>query len=171
MVKVSVVVCTYNRCASLRDTLRALKGQRVDGELSFEVVVVDNNSTDETRQTVDEARRQTRWPVRYVFEQKQGLSHARNVGIREAKSDLVMFTDDDVVPDERWVDTIVRAFESHEADCVGGRILPIWSREPANWLTSPDYWAVLALLDHGPKPIVAESINGNFLNGRPPDYH
>ncbi len=166
---VSVIVCTYNRCGSLRETLKALQGQRAEGGLRLEIVVVDNNSTDRTRDVVHEAGRDARWPIRYVFEGRQGLSHARNRGVQEATGDLVAFTDDDVLPEPGWVQALVEAFLAYQGDCVGGRILPLWLAPPPQWMTSPHLrkvlWGMLALLDHGDKALMASENDVDVVYG------
>jgi glycosyltransferase involved in cell wall biosynthesis len=92
-----------------------------------------------------------------VFEAQQGLSHARNAGIREARAPFIAFTDDDVRAEADWIAATVRAFHEHpEADVVGGRVLPIWPSAPPAWLTR-DHWAPLALVDHGDAPIAITS--------------
>ena len=156
---ISAIVCTYNRCESLRDTLRGLQAQQTRGGLQTEIVVVDNNSADHTRDVVEEAMRHGPWPMRYVFEPRQGISHARNRGIREAHGDIVAFTDDDVVADADWVQALYNAMTVHEADCVGGKIVPLWMQAPPKWLeeaiTHRRFLAVYSLLDLGPELIVA----------------
>jgi glycosyltransferase involved in cell wall biosynthesis len=120
---------------------------------AFELIVVDNNSTDGTREIVERFARQD-GRVRYLFEPQQGLSYARNAGIREALAPVIAFLDDDVRAEPDWVAAIVRAFREHpEADVVGGRVLPIWPAAPPRWLTR-DHWPPLALVDHGEVPVV-----------------
>lgn len=166
---ISVVVCTFNRCESLRDTLSRLREQVLKEGLGLEIVVVDNNSSDRTWQVVEEAAKDSPWPMRYVFEKTQGLSHARNRGIREAHGEFVAFTDDDVLPDRGWIQSLREAFVSHGADCAGGKILPMWTRVPPDWCMAeeirPQLWAILALLDRGEKMLVADTTNGSFLFG------
>ena len=109
---ISVCICTYNRCQGLRSALESVLGQQADG-VRFEVIVVDNNSTDETKQVVDGFVRRGHSNLRYSFEGRQGLSHARNAAIAVARSPLVAFTDDDVPVARDWVSTIKRAFDEH----------------------------------------------------------
>jgi hypothetical protein len=92
--KYSVVIATYNRARDLRDTLQSLAGLDADGP--WEVIVVDNNSPDDTRQVV--ASMAAGFPVelRYVFEREQGRSPALNAGIRAARGRIIATTDDDV---------------------------------------------------------------------------
>jgi glycosyltransferase involved in cell wall biosynthesis len=161
---VSVIMSTYNRGELLSDAVRNVLAQRAATAPPFELIVVDNNSTDRTREIVARlARADGR--VRYVFEPKQGLSCARNAGIREARGRFIAFTDDDVRADPGWVEAIVRAFDEHpEADAVGGRVLPLWPSAPPSWLTR-DHWAPLALLDYGEAPIAITSRNVICLIG------
>ena len=98
MVNVSIVICTYNRAESLRETLGSLHAQKTD-RVKAEILVVDNNSGDPTRQVVQDFSKMSRWPVIYLFEGQQGLSYARNTGIRHAKGPVMAFLDDDVVVD------------------------------------------------------------------------
>jgi glycosyltransferase involved in cell wall biosynthesis len=130
----------------------------------FELIVVDNNSTDTTREVVERFAVSDR-RVRYLMESRQGLSHARNAGIREARAPLVAFTDDDVRAQPDWVATIVRAFAEHpEADVVGGRVLPLWPSAPPDWLTI-DHWAPLALADYGDSSVAVTAAHPICLVG------
>lgn len=137
---------TFNRGELLNDAVRSVLTQ--NDALRFELIVVDNNSTDTTRHVVERFARGDR-RVRYVFEGRQGLSFARNAGIAAAQAPLVAFTDDDVRVEPDWGSAILRAFQEHpEAQMIGGRVLPLWPAEPPRWLTR-DHWAPLALVDHG----------------------
>lgn len=134
----SIVVCTYNRADSLRDTLRALQALQAAPGRSWEVVVVDNNSKDQTKAVVEDVQRG--WPLlRYEFEGAQGLSHARNHGIGRARGEVILFTDDDVLPEPDWLETTLAGLHSHGADACGGWIGPIWETPPPAWLTERFY--------------------------------
>ncbi|MDW8322987.1 MAG: glycosyltransferase [Burkholderiales bacterium] len=131
----SIIVCTYNRAESLRDTLQALRAQAVAPERTWEVIVVDNNSHDHTPQVVEEMRGS--WPgLRYAYEPAQGLSHARNRGIREARGDVLLFTDDDVLPEPDWLENILNGLVHYQADACGGYIAPLFERTPPKWFNS-----------------------------------
>lgn len=137
-IEASIIVCTYNRAESLRDTLRALCAQKTKPSREWEVVVVDNNSKDHTRKVVEEM--QSEWPLlRYEFEQAQGLSHARNHGIAAAQGDILLFTDDDVLPEPDWMEVTLSGLEKSNADACGGYIAPIWETPPPAWLTERFY--------------------------------
>lgn len=132
----SVVIPTHDRPADLQLVIDALMAQEADG-ISYEVIVVDNNSREETRAVVDRAlARGTPVPLRYVREPRQGVSYARNTGVRVARSSLIAFLDDDGVPVPSWVREIKRALDEHpEVDCIGGRVRAVWSTPPPSWLT------------------------------------
>jgi glycosyltransferase involved in cell wall biosynthesis len=134
-IHVSVVIATYNRDRLLEGTLNALAAQEVPGSLPWEVIVVDNNSSDTTAQVVAAFSKITATPVRYVFEPWQGVSRARNRGIQKARGSIIAFTDDDVLPAPDWIAQISAAIDRWGADGVGGRILPRWEVLPPRWLT------------------------------------
>jgi len=145
---ISVVVPTYNRSTLLERALRSLFSQAAD-ELSFEIIVVDNNSSDATPETVESLKTSSPVRLRSVREPRQGNAYARNTGIDHAAAPIVAFLDDDVVADENWVRTIKAALDrDRQLSFVGGRILPLWEQVPPSWLT-PAHWAPLALLDYG----------------------
>ena len=151
--KYSIVIATYNRASDLRETLQSLAGLRADGP--WEVIVVDNNSPDDTRGVVLDAARTFPVPLRYLFEREQGRSPALNCGIRAATGEIVVTTDDDVRVPEDWLVQAAQGLDRLQCDYVGGRVMPIWGGPRPAWL--PDrggkQWAVIALLDYGPEPI------------------
>lgn len=153
----SIIVCTYNRAESVRDTLAALRALKFAPERSCEVIVVDNNSKDHTRAVVKEM--QQTWPrLRYEFEGAQGLSHARNHGIACAKGDVILFTDDDVLPEPEWLETTLAGFAKYGADACGGYIAPIWESPPPPWLTARFYGFLAVRTDRTDDyPITAET--------------
>src|SRR5512135_2983357 len=95
----SVIVCTFNRCRMLEGNLAALSRQQVPGGVDWEVIVVDNNCTDDTAKLIDRMSAGFPTILRRVEEAKQGLSNARNRGIRAAHGRYLLFTDDDTRPD------------------------------------------------------------------------
>ena len=112
---VSVVVCTYNGAATLAETLEHVA--RLDYP-HFEVLVVDDGSTDATREIA------SRYPARLIPSDHRGLSHARNVGLREARGAIVAYLDDDAYPDRNWLRYLALAFEDESVDGAGGPNLP-----------------------------------------------
>jgi glycosyltransferase involved in cell wall biosynthesis len=149
----SIIIATYNRAPDLADTLASLA--RLDCAESWEVVVVDNNSTDDTRAVV--ARAQTAFPVPliYAFEREQGRSAALNHGLTLARGAIIVTTDDDVRVEPDWLQQIARGLARLDCDYIGGRVVPLWGAAPPRWLPaySGALWAVIALLDFGPQPI------------------
>jgi glucosyl-dolichyl phosphate glucuronosyltransferase len=160
---VSVIIGTYNRCEVLRGALESLMNQE-SGGTEYEVIVVDNNSTDETRSMVENLREQFGLHnLIYCFERTQGVSHARNRGITAARGRLIAFTDDDIRPAPNWIASITKGFEKFPTvDCVGGKVLPPPTTEFPAWLTSK-HWTPLALLDMGDEPIDLDVRNGPGL--------
>jgi cellulose synthase/poly-beta-1,6-N-acetylglucosamine synthase-like glycosyltransferase len=108
---ISVVVCTYNGSATIRDTMEGLK--RLDYEL-FEVIVVNDGSKDETASIVAE------YPYRLINQQNKGLSEARNAGIYAASGEIVAFIDDDAYPDTQWLRYLAHAFRTTNHAGIGG---------------------------------------------------
>lgn len=149
----SIVIATYKRAADLRETLASLAGLQPDGP--WEVIVVDNNSPDETRQVVEEAARTFPVELRYLFERQQGRSPALNAGIRAARGSIIATTDDDVRVPADWLNRAAEGLARLQCDYVGGRVLPIWGAPRPAWLPNHGgkHWAVIALLDYGPDPI------------------
>jgi glycosyltransferase involved in cell wall biosynthesis len=148
---ISVVIPTYNRGRQLEPLLTSLLAQDA-ADVHYDIVVVDNNSTDDTRQVVEAfANRDDQQRLRYVFEPRQGVSYARNTGVASTTAPVVVFLDDDGVPGAEWVREMKRAFDAHpEADCIGGRIRPRWVHPRPSWLTAP-HWGPIAVQDR-PEP-------------------
>lgn len=120
-VAVSVVVSTRNRCSALALTLEAMTQLEVPPGLTWELIVVDNGSTDGTGALLE--RFAARLPLRSVSEPVPGLSVARNAGVRAARGAVVAFTDDDCLVDRRWLRTVWEEFARHpELGGVGGRV-------------------------------------------------
>ncbi len=154
---ISVVLSTYNRCSLLPQALESALAQDA-GQVRYEVVVVDNNSQDETRAVVESFIRRGHSNLRYLLESRQGVSYARNTGIENTKAPIIAFFDDDerVAPD--WIVSIKRAFDQHpEVDFIGGRVLPRWEAEPPQWLNTNIHWAPVALTDYGNTPFYSNA--------------
>ncbi len=133
---ISIVIPTYNRCAQLRPVLAALLAQDTGG-VTYEVIVVDNNSHDGTRAVVEEAMASdSARLIQYAFEPRQGVSYARNTGIERSRGPIVGLLDDDGVPVSTWVRETKRAFDAYpQADCIGGRVRANWTTARPSWLT------------------------------------
>lgn len=124
--KLSVLICTRNRAKSLAETLERFFAQRFAGDYEYELIVVDNASTDNTRQIFEgvSQRSELSGRVNYLFEDRPGLSNARNTAIKAARGEILVFTDDDVLVASNWLDEIHREFESDpNLFILGGRVL------------------------------------------------
>ncbi len=175
--KVSIIIPTYNRADSIKDTLRRLQNQYTNCEFDYEVIVVDNNSKDDTRRVVQSYARRF-WPwrkLRYYFQSHQGRVFALNLGIRKATGDIIACLDDDCAVDRYYVLNIYEAFRraGPEIGFIGGKILPLWlgDRIP-DWLKeflpgSPErsknseginefFCGPLGILDYGDQPFVIQ---------------
>ena len=155
---VSVILCTYNRCDMLPQAIESLLAQE-SGGVQYELLVVDNNSTDRTREVCASLLADSRIPARYILEPKQGVSYARNAALAVARAPIIAFTDDDVYVRGDWVASIKRTFDAYPAvDGIGGKVLPRWSETPPAWLTRR-HWMPLALQDYGDAPMPVNTAN------------
>ena len=148
----SIVICTYNRAASLKRTLTSLAEMECPPGITWEVIVVDNNSKDETKSITEDFIRTSKINVIYVFEQTQGKSFALNKGSSVAKGKVLAYTDDDVIVHSDWLNNIINAFQSTNAACVGGKILLAWEKPCPIWLDRK-LVEQLGYLDLGEKPV------------------
>src|SRR5262249_33788069 len=140
--------CTYNRGESLAQSLASLVVSKVPDDVDWEVLIVDNNSTDRTREIVhDFCARHRRF--RYLYEPRQGKSHAANLGIAEARGDVIAFIDDDVTVDVGWLHNLTAALHAGSWAGAAGRILPQGGFAPPRWIPAADRYALapLALFD------------------------
>lgn len=152
---ITLLVCTYNRSTDLRELLETAVAQETAGEFEYEILVVDNNSTDPTREVVNEFAGNPR--VRYLFEARQGKSYALNTGLAAARSDLYVIVDDDFVLPSDWVRKIVRTFrERPELSFVSGKVLPAWIGPVPSWL-GREHWSAVALADYGDEAFEAST--------------
>jgi glycosyltransferase involved in cell wall biosynthesis len=142
---ITVIIATRNRASLLAKTLDAIGRQDWPG-CPFEILVVDNASTDETRDVVATVHASV--PIVYLREDKPGKSHALNTAVRHARGQILVLTDDDVLPSPGWLAAYVRAFGETGADYAAGRILPLWEAAQPGWL-SPALYGVLAIPDGG----------------------
>lgn len=157
---ISVVMSTYNRCSLLDQGLKALLDQRTSG-LKYEIIVVDNNSTDDTaRKVASYANLDSR--VRYLFEGRQGVAYGRNTGIAAARANIIAFCDDDVYVANDWLQKIHDALLRYpEADFVGGKVVAVWKQPPPCWITTK--MPPLALQDFGEQPMKVSMENAKCL--------
>jgi glycosyltransferase involved in cell wall biosynthesis len=155
--RVSVIICTYKRSESLSNALHSLATMSVPRSFPWELLVVDNNSPDNTAEVVDSFRaRETHVPLKYVFEPVPGLSCARNRGIRESRGEILAFLDDDVRVAQGWLIEVVRAFDEFDVACVGGRVL-LDDRIPRPLWWDHSYDVAVGEFDRGSEVIIDQS--------------
>jgi glycosyltransferase involved in cell wall biosynthesis len=161
-VQISVVISTRNRAGQLRLCLEALTSQRNVAPEAYEIIVVDNGSTDLTEQTVKTIQRGFA-QITYLYEEKLGLSIARNAGARHAQGAILCFTDDDAVTCPNYVGEVLSSFVDPATACVGGKVIASWpDGSPPDWF-SPKYAHVVAQTSFGETP--RRMRNGEFPYG------
>jgi glycosyltransferase involved in cell wall biosynthesis len=150
--RATIVICTFNRAALLRETIDALARMTLPRDCEVELLIVDNNSSDETASAVAAACAAAPFAIRYAREPRQGKSFALNRALALARGDVIALTDDDVWPAPDWLSRIVGRFRSDDVMFVFGKVLPRWGTlPPAELLTAraQDIWGPLALVDYG----------------------
>ena len=158
-VTATVLICTYNRADRLAETLASLARSR-DVPGPWDVLVVDNNSSDRTAKVVADAAAAFPVPLRYLHEPRQGKSHALNTGLAHVTADIVAFTDDDVRVSEEWLRAAMQVMaERPDVAYVGGPVRPIWGAPPPAWFppANGNLWGTVAILDYGPAPFEYEA--------------
>ena len=157
---VTIILCTYNRCNSLARTLDSVIVLTLSSSVDWEVVVVDNNSSDHTREVVEEFCRRNPKLFRYVFEPQQGKSFALNTGIRAAQGEILAFLDDDVTVETHWLEQLTASLRGGEWAGTGGKILldrpfsaPSWMPFDSPFGAAP---TLAALFDLGNEPCELE---------------
>jgi glycosyltransferase involved in cell wall biosynthesis len=153
-VDLTVAICTWNRCELLRKTLEQMTQMAVPRGVTWELLVVNNNSTDRTEAVA--AGFSSRLPLRYLVEPTPGKSNACNLAVREARGDYILWTDDDVLVSPEWLAAYSSAFVRWpEAAIFAGRILPWFAGTPPDWLVRGFHHVehAYAALDLGPTPV------------------
>ena len=161
---ITLIICTYNRekyIGPLLDSIAKNDYPTTD----YEIVLVDNNCTDNTRGVCEqfaEAHRDI--TLRYVVETEQGLSAARNKGIKEAKGDIIIYVDDDALVDADYIRIYAEHFASHpETMAAGGPIEPLYETEEPKWMSPYTKALLTAWMNYGDK--VREYPNGRYPGG------
>jgi len=162
---ITVIICTYNREKYIRPLLESIAANDLD-KSQYEILLVDNNCTDHTHQICEQfAKDHDDISFRYIVEPEQGLSAARNCGIRNAKSDLIVYIDDDAFVDTHYLSDYVNWFASHpETMAAGGPIIPYYEQgEEPKWITSYTKALLTGWMDYGNK--VREYPKGRYPGG------
>ena len=173
---ISVIVCTYNRAASLSKLLDCFLVQEWAPAFDYEIIIADNNSKDNTKDTVKSYELKFKGKLHYFFEPKQGKPHALNLSIEQARGEILTFTDDDCIVPKDYLKNVYKAFEKNKegVDFVGGKICPNWDgiekpfwlneilNQPSqmdggqpNWIKS-FFEGPLGTLDYGDKPFIID---------------
>ncbi len=132
--KITVILCTYNRCHDLQTALDSVAASILPETVSWDVLVVDNNSNDQTREVVSQHCLKNPGHFKYLFEPSPGKSHALNSGIREATGDVLAFMDDDVTVEPTWLQNLTEALNNNDWAGTGGRIILQWPSSVPEWL-------------------------------------
>ncbi|MFH1371546.1 MAG: glycosyltransferase [Planctomycetota bacterium] len=149
----TVAIPTYNRAQMLSITLESLRTLRCPNGADYEILVVNNNSRDNTDEMIRKYTELLFPRLRSASESRQGLSNARNRALHDAKGEIVCFLDDDVKVDASWLEVVANAFREYSAAVVGGRSYLIYPTSRPGWL-APERQILLSRLDHGAQTLV-----------------
>lgn len=151
--EISAVICSYNRDKFILGALNSLADQSLPKD-EYEIVIVNNNSTDSTEVlSLEFMKDHPEFNIKYFVEKNQGLSFARNRGIKEASSEIVFFIDDDGVASKNYLAEAVNFFKNNSnISAAGGKVIPIYEtgKEP-EWL-SKYLWGLVTKVDYGDVP-------------------
>ena len=131
----SIVICTYNRADYLQDLLLSFSNMEKQPEREYELLIIDNNSTDDTAKIVDSWKPEIHCPVSYHLEKNQGSSYARNRAINESRFDWLWFVDDDTTFDRNWLTAVWRSLDKfQEASAIAGKVIPVFENGQPEWI-------------------------------------
>lgn len=148
----TVIICTYNRAKYIGNLLESLAANDL-AKSEYEIVLVDNNCTDNTREICEAfAKAHKDVNFRYVVEPEQGLSAARNKGIKEARGEIIVYVDDDALVDPHYLRTYAEWFAAHpETQACGGPIVPLYETVEPSWMTPYTKALLTAWMNYGDK--------------------
>lgn len=160
----TVIICTYNRAKYIGPLLESIAANDLP-KSEYEILLVDNNCTDNTRVICEAfAAAHTDVQFRYTMEPEQGLSAAKNRGIKEAQGDIIVYIDDDALVDSWYLRTYAEWFTAHpETMACGGPIEPLYETAEPEWMTPYTKALLTAWMDYGDKP--REYPKGRFPGG------
>lgn len=147
----SIVICTYNRADYLNNLLLSFRDMDNQIEQDYELLIIDNNSTDKTGKIVDSWKGRINCSLSYYLEKKQGTSYARNRAVRESRCDWLWFVDDDIIFDRDWLSGVSKALDKyHEASAIAGRIMPVFEDGQPEWIPvfALDYYGLTRFGDN-----------------------
>lgn len=156
--KLTVAICTWNRALLLRQTFERMEQLRPPSGTKWELLVVDNNSTDETQKVLHDFA--NRLPLRPLFEPRQGLSYARNQAVLKARGEYIIWTDDDVLVNADWLANYADGFARHPDGVIfGGPVEPWFEVPPPPWIIDafPIMRATFAAVDYGAEEVLLDA--------------
>lgn len=131
---ISIVICTYNRSELLQGVIKSISLQEGVRDMKFEIIIVDNNSNDRTKEVVKQLiNTYSSLTIRSIIEYEQGLSHARNRGYKEAIYEYVAYLDDDALAEADWLSNAFEIVNTLGPDAFGGPIYPFYNVEKPSW--------------------------------------
>ena len=152
---VSVIIPTYNRGKILGTTIESCINQSYPKD-KLEIIIADNNSSDNTKEVVKDWESRSEVKIRYLFEKEQGAHVARNSAAKISTGEILYFTDDDMIADRDAVSNIVKVFDmNYNVAVAGGKVLPKWEFEPPDWLLKYFKNGSLSLIEKSEKLIIA----------------
>jgi glycosyltransferase involved in cell wall biosynthesis len=152
---VSIIIPTYNRADTLGLTIESCVNQTYPKD-RYEIIISDNNSTDNTKAIVEEWSAKSDVPVKYLLETRQGAHFARNSSALYSSNEILYFTDDDMIADKDMLVNIVKVFDmDYNIAVAGGKVMPKWEFEPPEWLEKYFKNGALSLIEKSEKLIIA----------------
>jgi glycosyltransferase involved in cell wall biosynthesis len=154
----NIIICTYNRAQSLKRALECVTEQDTKGLFNFNVIVIDDGSTDQTKKVVNVISKKAKIEIKYIYKRGGGIADARNKGINEAEAKYIVFCDDDTYADRDWLYQLYIIAIKNNAKCVAGKVL---LDIPSKWYRclGPRARGHLAEYDYGDK----DKIEGKHL--------
>jgi glycosyltransferase involved in cell wall biosynthesis len=144
--QLSVIVCTWNRRALLKAALDSIAASALPPTLDWEILIVDNNSTDGTRSLCEEFVRSNPARFRYFLESRPGKSFALNTAVENSKGEVLAFTDDDVKVHPQWLAEILHTIDTWNCAGVAGKIIPVWAMPKPPWIASDGPYRPMAVI-------------------------
>lgn len=153
---ISVIIPSYNRCHQLKEAILSFISQDIDPD-SYEIIICDNNSSDETREVVKGLKAQhDKIGIQYVHESRQGVHYARNTAAKIALGSILYFTDDDMIATSSLLSNLMKVFDLEpQIACATGQVLPKWEIDPPDWIIKHCNNALLSLISRPEHLIIA----------------
>ena len=156
-VKLSIIICTYNRESILSRSLQSLGKIIMPRDCNCELIIVDNNSKDNTKDIVSKFLNKPKFTTKYIYEGRQGKSFALNTGISASRGEILVFTDDDVEFDKNWLVEIMKTFEEYNCAAIGGKIIAVFDTNKPKWMITDTHFPFMSAIvnfDNGPSHCV-----------------